>query len=254
MVCYSNEEPEHNVTVSDFRLDKYEVTVGRYRRFVAAYDGSPPAAGSGAHPRIPDSGWDSAWDDNHPTDRAGLISKVECTPGHQTWTDAAGANEEYPVNCVGWYEAFAFCVWDGGRLPTEAEWEYAAAGGSEDRLFPWGSSAAEPLPANYAGNHGTSFLAVGSEPAGRGRWDHLDLGGSMYEWTLDWYKLTRYTDVHDGCADCANLVPNETRVLRGGCYRSYGGKLRAADRDSARPTEREHYYFQFGIRCARNPA
>jgi hypothetical protein len=58
-----------------------------------------------------------------------------------TWTDTVGPNENLPMNCVPWYKAFAFCVWDGGRLPTEAEWNYAATGGNEQRKYPWGSTA-----------------------------------------------------------------------------------------------------------------
>jgi formylglycine-generating enzyme required for sulfatase activity len=74
----------------------------------------------------------------------------------------AEANDQYPMNCVNWYEAFAFCIWDGGRLPTEAEWEYAAAGGDENRIYPWGNDVAEPLPASYAATGNSPRIAVGS--------------------------------------------------------------------------------------------
>jgi formylglycine-generating enzyme required for sulfatase activity len=70
-------------------------------------------------------------------DQATLIAAVKCSATYQTWTDSAGSNESRPMNCITWYEAFAFCIWDGGRLSTEAEWNYAAAGGSEQRQYPW---------------------------------------------------------------------------------------------------------------------
>jgi formylglycine-generating enzyme len=84
-------------TVSSFVLDKYEVTVGRFRQFVEAGEGaqgSPPAAGAGAHPRLAGSGWDSAWNTNLAVDTAALKGRVKCDSTHQTWTDAPGVNEK----------------------------------------------------------------------------------------------------------------------------------------------------------------
>ena len=74
----SNEQPEHAVTVSEYYLDTYEVTVGRFRAYVEQYDGTKPAEGDGAHPLIVGSGWQAAWDSELAVDQAGLQSKLKC--------------------------------------------------------------------------------------------------------------------------------------------------------------------------------
>jgi sulfatase modifying factor 1 len=143
-------------TVSGFRMDKYLVTVGRFRQFVNAWNngsGYLPAAGSGKHtylnggqglansgdPGTYETGWEATnWNNTIDPTNANLA----CLSGHaDTWTNAAGSQENLPINCVNWYEAYAFCIWDGGFLPSEAEWEYAAAGGSQQREYPWGTAA-----------------------------------------------------------------------------------------------------------------
>jgi formylglycine-generating enzyme required for sulfatase activity len=125
-------------TVSPFELDVYEVTVGRFRAFMASRLGTkamPPAAGSGAHPRIAGSGWRAIWNDLLPADTAALRGLL----AGGTWTDAAATNEQKPITNTPWLVGFAFCAWDGGRLPTYAEWTFAAAGGDEQRVYPWSS-------------------------------------------------------------------------------------------------------------------
>jgi len=180
---------------------------------------------------------------------------------YQTWTDAPGANENKPMNCVSWYEAMAFCIWDGGYLPTEAEWNYAASGGDEQRAYPWSNPASSTsidcTLANYkidnpAGMHCVDSTTgavnrVGSESTeGDGRWKHSDLAGNVWEWTLDWsasaYPLP--------CNDCANLTTSSSRVIRGGSFFVVASILRAANRDPYAPTSRAS---SLGLRCARTP-
>ena len=182
-------------TVSNFRLDNYEVTVGRFRQFVNAGYGTQaraPTAGAGAHPFLPTSGWDPSWNGFLAQDAAQLQTAMKCDSAHQTWTDTPGSNESLPINCISWFEAMAFCIWDGGYLPTEAEFNYAASGGGEHRAYPWSPSAtpgATTIDCSYANYtpqpagcvNGTN--RVGSEsPKGDNRWGQSDLGGNVYEW------------------------------------------------------------------------
>lgn len=242
------EVPEHEATVNDFYLDTFEVTVGRFRKFVEVYDGTAPGQDAGAHPLIADSGWHSAWDEMLPLTKAALIDGLKCS-GNIIWTDEVGAKEQYPINCVNWYEAFAFCIWDGGRLPTEAEWEYAAAGGAENRLYPWGSEPPDSTPERA--NIGTPPpVDVGSYPDGVARWGQHDLAGSMSEFVLDGYDCEWYSEDGNTCNNCANLNGLARRVIRGGSWDSSPISLRAAYRSPFLPMSRNSY---IGLRCARDP-
>ena len=243
------ELPEHAVTVAPFTLDTFEVTVGRFRKFAAAFDGTPPAAGAGAHPLIPNSGWQASWNGSLAASQAALIANLGCDAASQTWTDAAGADESMPMNCVTWFEAAAFCAWDGGRLPTEAEWEYAAAG-SDNRLYPWGSDnpSVNKALADHSGSDASPFLAVGTHPAGKGKWGHQDLGGGMFEWVLDWYDGAWYGGGGASCVNCADINGNSYRVLRGGSWLTGTAMLRAAARMDDTPSNRSQ---NSGFRCAR---
>jgi formylglycine-generating enzyme len=253
--CQAYEQPEHLTTVSPFALDQYEVTVGRFRNFVNAYvsnSASAPAGGSGAHPLIPGTGWDPSWNQRLPADKAALKLALHCPPGPYTWTDAKvdDPHEQKPIDCVTWYEAFAFCIWDGGRLPTEAEWEYTAAGGEQNRLYPWGSSAPSMSQAVYgcqAYSGGTCVaLPVGSMSQGIGRWGHADLGGNAWEWAFDY--IGSYTPAPR--TDYASLVPagNLNRVYRGGGMGDGPVGLRATFRNMYGEGTR---YDSLGFRCAR---
>jgi formylglycine-generating enzyme required for sulfatase activity len=250
-------------TISDFRLDKYEVTVGRFRVFLNSGMGTqsnPPVTKAGAHKNIVGSGWDASWNTSLRTDNAALISAVKCDSMLQTWTDQVGPNEARPMNCVTWFEAMAFCAWDGGYLPTEAEWNYAASGGTQQRAYPWSSP---PASLNLDGSHASYFdgtdcvgdnmpdcavtdlTPVGSKSAGDGRWGHSDLAGNVFEWTLDW--AAQYTS---DCVDCAYLATAVNREIRGGSFVTDLENLRTGARLGSLPSRRNSFV---GIRCARAP-
>jgi formylglycine-generating enzyme required for sulfatase activity len=243
-------EQKSLATVSDFYLDQYEITVGRFRAFVNAGLGTqerPPADGAGAHPKIADSGWNSVWNQHLPMNTAALKTALKCFV-HQSWTDSAGSNENKPINCLDWHTAFAFCAWDGGRLPTEAEWNYAASGGSEQRYYPWSqpaaSTAIDDSFAVYCG--GTcSLQQVGSRsPKGDGKWGQSDLGGNAWEWTLDWDPVQYPMP----CQDCAAVTSGSYRAFRSGSNDDIAPTLRSATRHVYYP----EYRGNIGARCARS--
>lgn len=250
----SNELPEHPATVTSFALDKYEVTVGRFRKFVEAYDDwhvarSLPASGTGANPNSGGTGWNTAWP--LPVSAVALRSAIKC--GDLTWTDLQGNNESSAINCVSWSEAFAFCIWDGGRLPTEAEWEYAAAGGAQNHLYAWGNQAPSAERALFDASANSPFTPVGSKATtgGRGCYGHLDLAGSVSEWAFDFYAGDYYARSNP-CVDCANWLSTapyaDYHVARGGAWDAPVEYIRAAFRG---------FYFHqgrgggMGQRCAR---
>ncbi len=272
---YRNNDTELPATISSFRLDNYEVSVGRFRTFLENAKGYTPPAGSGKNPGNPnDQGWDEDWNPalSFPADSASLTALLQCEVENYegrdyfTWTETPADNERRPINCITWFEAFAFCIWDGGRLPTDAEWNYAALGGDEQRIFPWSSSDGSDPYGNYSNyyindDHASFYngetclgdgipgctvgdlVFVGTKPKGNGRFGQSDLTGNVWEWVLDWYE-----NYPIDCVDCSNLSPGTQRAGRGGGFLSYVRNLAMTGRSGDPPTTR---HFATGVRCAR---
>jgi formylglycine-generating enzyme required for sulfatase activity len=223
-------------TVSSFQLDKYDVTVGRFRVFLDAYDmGWRPQAGSGKHVYL-NGGQGLISDDSEAgaayelgwqaTDYVAPTSgTLACDAADTTWTQSPGSNENRPINCVSWWDAYAFCIWDGGFLPSEAERDYAAAGGSEQREYPWGSTG--PGTSNEYAIYGcyypngsgictdvTNIAPVGTAALGAGRWGQQDLVGELDTWNLDAATLSFLSP----CVDCATLTGPSGQSLSGGSF------------------------------------
>jgi formylglycine-generating enzyme len=259
-------DPTLPATVSSFRLDNYEVTVGRYRAFVNAGKGtkkSPPTEGSGANPKIPGSGWSNTFNAGLTEDKETFVDSIKCDPTlYNAYSELPGVNDTLPMNCVTWFEAFAFCIWDGGRLPTETEWNYAAAGGSEQRVTPWGDPAPDTAHASYGCQSGTSvadpgapvctfkdYTPVGSHPLGKGRFGQFDLAGNVWERMLDYFvdpfRLTP-------CDDCADLQANPGgRAFRGGSINWAADYQRTIDRTAINTETLDSRTNTVGVRCAR---
>ena len=149
--------------------------------------------------------------------------------------------EDHPIVNVSWNDATAYCEWAGGRLPTEAEWEWAARGGKSGLVYPWGNEISQQN-AKYDSEDGT--VPVGSYPAnGFGLYD---MAGNVWEWCSDWYDENYYSQSPD--RDPQGPSSGERRVLRGGAWNYNPRDLRASDRDRSLPDDR---FNVTGFRCVR---
>jgi formylglycine-generating enzyme required for sulfatase activity len=278
--------------VSGFRLDAFDVTVGRFRSFVSAWDaGWRPAAGSGKHthlnsgaglvaqgmPGTYEAGWSAGDNANLATTLSGWTANLTPpTVNSPTWTASPTSNDNLPIAGVTWYETYAFCIWDGGFLPSDLEWLFAASGGGDgssgQRVYPWSvppdnSSQADCTHANFNNNldpacpNPPTILAVGLHPSGNGRWGQSDLGGNVWQRVLDYA-----TGYGVPCTDCSNLLCPQGgcvgRLVRGGALFSTARDLQpgAPGNELLGVTPDQRSYSQFGanaaelgIRCARVP-
>ena len=202
--CADPEKPAHPVTLHRaFWIGQTEVTVGAYKHYVAAANAKmPPAA-----PKL-NRGW-----------------KIE----------------SFPITNVTWDEASRYCTWAGGRLPAEAEWEFAARGGSPQARYgnlgdiAWSKENAE----------NQTHAVAGKQANGYGLFDTL---GNVWEWVNDWYDPNYYQT--NPVQDPTGPATGQQRVLRGGSWIVDPKLLRASDRYSIQPTVRSEY---FSFRCVWEP-
>lgn len=266
-------DPRFPATVSTFRLDRYEVTVERFREFVNAWvAGYRPPAGSGKHVHVrggtgvaiygsgnPEPGWQPIFENGFPADATAWANALACSGGgSSTFSPSPNAIvDRLPINCVSWKEAYAFCIWDGGFLPTAAEWNYAAAGGSENRSYPWGQLASiDSTYAKYCPTAGTCGgdlpVKVGQFVKAPGKWGQFDLAGNVAEWVLDFHASSLPANT---CVDCSESDPTSSTVLLnyafGGAYWNDATEVVASHQGAG--------IFKYGrdagigFRCARLP-
>lgn len=215
--CVSNEQPLHPVFLDAYRIDRYEVTNARYLACVTAGGCSPPHANSSSTRPL--------YYDN------------------PTYAD-------YPVIRVDWYQASQFCAWDGGRLPTEAQWEKAARGVDGARKFPWGDLPPNQSLLNYNNQIGDT-TRVGSYPDGASQYGTMDMAGNVTEWVHDWYNRDYYAT--SPASNPQGADTGTRRVLRGGAWAYQEMNIRLAFRDRVAPEEWDSTWGRTGFRCVRNP-
>ncbi len=219
--AFADEGPAHAVTLSAFWVDLTEATNGRYRQCVTAGACRPPA-------------------DVASYTRAAYYGAPEF--------------DAYPVVWVTQQQAAEYCAWAGGRLPTEAEWEYAARGPAALR-YPWGNDfdgarlnycaadcAAAPNDASFSDGY-PETAPVGVFPAGVSWCGALDLGGNVREWVADWYGASAATPQ----TDPPGPASGESRISRGGAWMDTPDDARSANRGANTP---DYTRDKVGFRCA----
>jgi sulfatase modifying factor 1 len=250
--------------VSEFAMDRFEVTIGRFARFLEAYAiDHLPNDGAGAHHELVGSGWDSDWNDAPgilPRSQDSMRYGLNC--GGQSFSSDP---RDMPVGCVSWHLAFAFCLWDGGRLPTEAEWSFSAMNGEEQRIYPWSKSDRDDAITDSQACYSDIEPAreqpdlVGQRPMGAGAYGQEDLAGNLWEWTADWYHVELSQgpcrldvpegDFRESRLDCQELEPSVSRVQKGGSFLNTHWQLENHLRGASAPEVRDR---QFGFRCVRD--
>ena len=244
----ADQRPVHQVRVAPFEMDATHVTNSEFRQFVTATNYRTTAE---------ERGWSLVFDHEH-----GNWQKAEGVHWrHPTGPDSSLAGKEnFPVVHVSWYDAVAYATWAGKRLPTEAEFEFAARGGLSDAQFPWGRELLprRQLRANYwQGKFPLNnlvqdgyFEVAPTKAFPENPYGLYDMAGNVASWCLDWYAADAYgRRVAD---DPQGPDTGTTRVLRGGSWAStadQGAGLHVGDRQSAPPDETSSL---IGLRCVRD--
>jgi len=208
---------KHKTRVRSFYMDQHEVTNAQFCEFLS-------------------DGHAACWNKEQEIEKKG--GKFVPKPDKERW----------PVYCVAWQEADAYAKWAGKRLPTEAEWEWAAAG-KERRKFPWGNEDITPERANYGGKIGHP-MAVGSFPTGKTPDGLFDMSGNVAEWCRDWFDAGYYAKAPEDDPPGPEKAgePKPRRVRRGGCFAMEPADQTCAARGASAPNYRPKC---IGFRCVR---
>jgi formylglycine-generating enzyme required for sulfatase activity len=242
-----DESPVHQAALNSFWIDRHEVTVGEFARFVDA---------TGYRTEAEQFGWSGVFDS-----ASGEWQRRDGADWrHPEGAGSAVASANEPVTQVSFADASAYAKWAGKRLPTEAEWEYAARGGLAGKRYSWGDQlrpGGKPaanwwqgeFPARNTAEDGFPGRAtVGSfAPNNYGLYD---MGGNVWEWCADWYDAGYYAT--SPRANPPGPTAGAERVIRGGswmCSENYCTNYRAAARGHTAPDSGLN---NLGFRCVRD--
>jgi formylglycine-generating enzyme required for sulfatase activity len=206
-----NTAPIHSVTINSFEISKYEITTQQYADFLNAYG-------------------DTIKEGEEYAGQVLAYGVISVNGVYAPW----GNDANKPIAQITWYCAYAYCKWAGGRLPTEAEWEYAARGGNQTHGYTYSGSNTIDSVGWYSGNSGNNLHVVGQKnPNELGIYD---MNGNAFEWCSDWYDASYYTssptDNPQG-TDSGTL-----KAYRGGGYGCPATKATVYWRNGDSPSER----------------
>lgn len=246
---FRDEVPKHTVTVQPFYMDKFPVTNAQFFAFTRRFEHEDP---SGKLARL-----DQPFTEEDPRSKYGDRKNLK------HWVDGRVPEglENHPVTNVTWYDAVAYCQWQGKRLPTEAEWEVAARGGLNG-LFPWGDAPADPSRANYSASKLDTTSPVGRYPANA--YGLYDMAGNVWQFTADEWAPYSSKPPKKPKAN-KNAIPNDLdylhlhefdflsvatrRVIRGGSFGGAPINMWVEYRDSHPPDGAQPFV---GFRCAKS--
>ena len=218
-----DEDPQHTVYLDAYQISKYEITNAQYKTFI-------DAGGYSTEGYWTTDGW--IWRTANSITMP--LDWVDST--NNSWPDFPN----YPVNGICWYEAYAFCKWAGGKLPTEAQWEKAARSVNATNYWPWGPVwDASKCNSTYNVSIDTFTISspVGYFGYGQSPYGVYDMAGNLWEMVGDWYQSDYYSTSPDS-NPTGPVFALTNRVIRGGSHGSVYNSCRCAERNTYAPTSR----------------